>query len=300
MQNISGFLNINKSQGLTSHDVVAVVKRELRRRTGQKIKVGHAGTLDPMATGVLIVCVGSATRLSEYVMASEKGYRARVKFGEVTDTYDADGEIIATHTVDHLTEAMIRETLPGFIGDIDQLPPMYSAIKVDGKKLYELAREGKEIERNPRQVHIASIKLIDCHLPECDLLVTCGSGTYIRSLAFDIGEKLGVGAHLTALERVRSGAFAVEKAVSIDTLSGVSDWQQYFIHPLDALSDWPQVIVDDLEADHLRHGRSISIRGDDVKQAQQSTAIAVTKQQSLLAILRIQGNVWKPHKVFLP
>lgn len=298
MQEYAGFLNINKPQGMTSHDVVAIVKRELRQRTGQKIKVGHAGTLDPMATGVLIVCVDYATRLSEYVMASEKVYEARLRLGEVTDTYDADGEIVTRNPIDNLTCDQIAGVIPQFVGDIEQLPPMYSAVKVGGKKLYELAREGKEIERKARAVHISSIEMINCDLPECDLRITCGSGTYIRSLAFDIGEQLEVGAHLTRLERVRSGAFTVEKASTIEQLKDASNWQDVFIQPLDALSNWHQIEVDEIDADHLRHGRSIAAHEADVEHAQQGRAIAVTQQRHFLAILQLQGNVWKPHKVF--
>src|SRR5205814_760868 len=172
---------------MTSHDVVAKV----RRGTGVK-RIGHAGTLDPMATGVLVLCIGAATRLSEYVMSSTKQYTATIRLGIETDSYDADGTVIATRDADHVSRADVEAALAHFQGEVDQIPPMYSAIKQGGKKLYEMAREGKEVDRAARKVWMQTT-LVDAPLPEVKIRVACSAGTYIRSIAHDLGAMLGVG-----------------------------------------------------------------------------------------------------------
>lgn len=296
-----GFLNIDKPLGATSHDVVAAVRRAARQQTGQKVKVGHAGTLDPLATGVLIVCVGAATRLSEYVMASAKTYRAQLRFGETTATYDAEGEVIQRRDAAHLTAADLHAVLPRFTGQIAQLPPMYSAVKQGGRKLYELARAGETVERQPRQVRIDTITL--AHFipadadrpPQAELIVECGPGTYIRSLAHDIGETLGIGAHLSGLVRTRSGGFALEDAVPLAALSAPSDWTPYLVPPVQALSDWPRVMLNAEEALALRQGKAITAAPDAAPDA-----LGLDTAGHLVAVLRLgtHGDKWHPHKVF--
>ncbi len=198
-----GFLVVDKPSGMTSHNVVLKVRRGIQIK-----QIGHAGTLDPMATGVLVLCLGDATRLSEYVMASTKTYDATLHLGVETDTYDADGRITAQTDATHITQAAFEDALNGFRGVITQVPPMYSAIKQDGVALYKLARAGQEVERPARTQVIDALTLIDWSPPYASIRVTCDAGTYIRSLGYDIGAALGVGAHLSALRRVRSGALS--------------------------------------------------------------------------------------------
>ncbi|RME47982.1 MAG: tRNA pseudouridine(55) synthase TruB, partial [Caldilineae bacterium] len=212
-ETLSGILNLNKPPALTSHDVVKVV----RRLTGVR-KVGHAGTLDPLATGVLLVCLGRATRLIEYLMAGRKVYRATLQLGQTTTTYDAEGDITATADPSAVTEAALRRTLAGFVGHIEQTPPPFSALKRNGVPLYRLARQGKAVTPAPRPVHIAAIELEAFAPPQATLRVVCGPGTYIRSLAHEVGQRLGVGAHLTALVRLASGNWSLENAITLPQL----------------------------------------------------------------------------------
>lgn len=294
-EKVFGFLNIDKPQGLTSHDVVARVRRICRNTYG-KTKVGHAGTLDPMATGVLVICLGHATRLSEYAMQSTKKYRASIQLGVKTDTYDAEGEVIAETDASHISLEQVETAFQAFIGDIQQLPPMYSAIKKDGKKLYELAREGKEIERDARPVTIHSIEVVEWQSPTIVLDVTCGAGTYIRSLAHDIGETLATGAHLSGLIRLKSGAFAVENAISLDTVLEDDNWQDHIIAPKDALSDLQTLQLTEEDSKEIQLGRFISKNDDTADEL----VMAYMPDGHLLAVLENRHNHWKPHKVFLP
>lgn len=286
---VFGFLNIDKPSGLTSHDVVARLRRGLKIK-----KMGHAGTLDPMATGVLVICVGAATRLSEYVMHTAKTYEARIRLGITTDTYDADGVTIAEQDASHVTEADVTGALARFTGEIEQMPPMYSAIKVGGKKLYELAREGQTIERQPRRVNIESLEVVDWSLPEFTLRVTCGAGTYIRSLAYDVGEALGVGAHLKRLTRTASGSFTLENALALDTVLESDGWQQYLISPAHALKHIPAVHFDDAAINDLLHGRTVT---GEPQQAV-SLAQAYGPDGQFVAIIEGDGERWHPRKVF--
>ncbi len=294
-EQVFGFLNINKPQGLTSHDVVARVRR-LCRNTFGKTKVGHAGTLDPMATGVLVICLGYATRLSEYAMQSTKKYRATVHLGVETDTYDAEGEILSESDASHITLEQVKTAFQPYIGDIQQMPPMFSAIKKDGKKLYELAREGKEIERETRPVTIHKIEVIDWQSPIVTLDVTCGAGTYIRSLAHDIGEQLGTGAHLSGLVRLQSGSFSVDESVGLDTLLDDSDWQNYIISPAHALQDWNAIQLTDEQVQEIQLGRFIPKQDEN----NDMLVMAYMPDGHLLAVLENRVDHWKPHKVFLP
>jgi len=208
---IHGLLNLDKSQGWTSHDAVAKV----RRLVGQK-QVGHVGTLDPNATGVLLLCLGKGTKLSSYFMRLEKEYHAFFRFGAVTNTQDADGEIIEERPTEGLTEEAVRDAIGRYQGDLMQTPPMVSAVKVGGQRLYHLARRGEEVERPARPIHIRTFDLIHFESPVAEVRLSCSKGTYVRTLAADIGEDLGCGAYLDRLTRVRIGSFCVEDAVSIE------------------------------------------------------------------------------------
>lgn len=288
MAEASGFLNVNKPLHMTSHDVVAKIRRGLKIK-----KVGHAGTLDPLASGVLIVCVGSATRLSDYVMHATKRYRAQIHLGATTDTYDAEGTVLSERDASHVQQEDVQALFSRFTGDIEQVPPMYSAIKQGGRKLYDLARAGEVVEREARSVKIMSLNIMDWSPPEFTLDVVCSAGTYIRSLAFDLGESLGVGAYLSGLMRVASGAFQLNDAVDLETVLASANWQQYLVAPESALSDWPRVRLSEDEAEHIVHGRSIEAVQNSI-----DLAFGYAPDGHLLAILRFDNGLWRPHKVF--
>jgi len=206
-----GVLLIDKPRGCTSHDVVDRVRRKLKMK-----KVGHAGTLDPNATGLLIILVGKATKVSQYLMSLDKEYEGTMKLGEITNTYDSEGEVMETRDVPELEAGAIEEAFAGFFGDQYQTPPMFSAKKVDGVPLYKLARKGKEIEREPRFIRISRLEVEAYEPPLLTFSVACSKGTYIRTLAHDIGEKLGCGAHLDSLRRTISGSFNIQQCTPLD------------------------------------------------------------------------------------
>lgn len=288
-----GFLNLNKPAAMTSHTVVARVRRSL----GIK-KLGHAGTLDPLATGVLVLCVGGATRLSEYVMESTKRYRALLRLGVTTDTYDAEGTIVRQRDPSRVTRAQIERALAQFTGPIEQVPPMYSAIKKDGRKLYELARAGKTVERRPRPVTIYALEVSHYVSPFLTLEVVCSPGTYIRSLAHDLGQALKVGASLAGLTRTASGMFTLENAVSLETLLSSENWRDYLIAPAQALEAWDSIILDDDALRAVRQGRAIARQADQAAGLAPLLAMAYDGEGALVAVLRAAGDVWKPQKVF--
>lgn len=215
--NLEGVLLIDKPVGCTSHDIVANVRKKLKVK-----KVGHAGTLDPNATGLLIILVGKATKISQYLMSLGKVYQGTIHLGVVTDTYDCEGEIMQQTPVPELSEADITEVLQAFKGDQYQMPPMYSAKKVNGVPLYKMARQGKEVERQERFINIASLELNDFSTPHIQFTVACSKGTYIRSLAHDIGQKLGCGANLSQLRRTASDRFSIEDAITLDAFEAMS------------------------------------------------------------------------------
>jgi len=223
----SGFILIDKPKGWTSFDVVA----KLRGITNIK-KIGHAGTLDPIATGLLIVAVGrSATKQIDSYMKMDKVYIAKAKLGETSDTYDAEGEIIVQDIANKntLSSAYLRENIiPNFVGEIMQVPPMYSAKKVGGKRLYELARQGKRVDREPIAINISEIDLLSFEYPWFEMEIACGSGTYIRSLVHDIGQEFGVGAVMYGLRRIKIGDFNIEKAAQIEQLNK-ENWQEFLL-----------------------------------------------------------------------
>lgn len=288
---MNGVLVIDKPSGMTSHDVVNVVRRLLHTR-----RVGHTGTLDPMATGVLVLVVGWATRLSRFVMASDKSYHAVIRLGETTTTYDAEGEIVDRHPVAADLDTL-REALAAFEGTIEQIPPMYAAIKVGGKKLYELAREGKEIERKARTVTIYDIDLLAWEPPDLTIEVTCSTGTYIRSLAHDLGQRLGCGGHLIALRRTRSGTFTLEDSHTLDDLERRHQDQlpNVLLPPREALRSMPAVTLSPGEALAIRYGQQVRL--DQVAAAE--LVQAQDEAGRLVAVLRRQNDVYQP-KVVLP
>jgi tRNA pseudouridine55 synthase len=288
---LNGFLNINKPLGITSHDVVA----QIRRRLAVK-KVGHAGTLDPMASGVLIICLGSATRLSEFVMQSVKQYRATVHLGVITDTYDAAGQVVSQSDISQITRLQVEQALAQFLGDIEQMPPMYSAIKQGGRKLYDIARAGGTVEREKRSITIQSLRLSDWQPPRFTLDVTCSAGTYIRSLAYDLGEALGVGAHLAGLIRTASGRFTLEQAMLLDTLLNRTDWPTLIVPPKVALADWRAIQLDDADAERIRHGQPV-LSSESPNDS--SLALAYLPNAELAAVVRADDGRWLPEKVFL-
>lgn len=208
-----GVLLVDKARGMTSHDVVAMVRRAL----GTK-KVGHCGTLDPLATGLLLITIGRGTKIQDLLMSEDKEYVGTLRLGEVTDSQDAEGEVIERHPVPEFSRERIEEAFANFKGDFYQLPPMVSAIKKDGVPLYKLARQGKQVEREPRFVRVYAQEVQAIRLPEIDFLVVCSKGFYVRTYANDIGRQLGCGAHLQALRRTKSGRFSVDEAVSIEEL----------------------------------------------------------------------------------
>lgn len=284
----SAILNIDKPAGLTSHDVV----NRVRRIAGTR-RVGHGGTLDPLATGVLIVAVERATRLLEYITGQPKTYEATVRLGTATTTYDAEGEIVAERPV-NLSEAAVREALPQFEGDIQQLPPMYSAVKQGGKALYKLARQGIEVAREYRPVTIYELTLLNWQPPDLELRVRCSAGTYIRSLAHDLGQALGCGGFLAALRRTAIGDFRVEQAVPLDELT-TEDWQ-HFAQPADqAVAHLPRLDLPDAAAQHLLHGRRIQRTAE---QPQQPVVRAYDPAGNFIGILTAVNDSWKPHKIW--
>ena len=246
-----GFLNIYKPKGLTSHDVVARLRKITKVR-----QIGHTGTLDPFATGVLPICIGKATRLIEY-LDDDKEYLATVQFGKNTATYDLEGEITATFDK-KVTEEDVKNALKDFEGEISQIPPIYSAIKVNGKKLYDYARQGQDIEIKPRKVTISKIELkeFDKTSQSAKITVACSKGTYIRSIAYDLGAKLGCGGYLTALERTKAGKFQVNSAIKLEDLTEVSQIVENLINPLDMLNI-PIHNLSENEREKVSHGMSI-------------------------------------------
>ena len=263
MNDFNGVIILNKPRGSSSHRMVSIVRRALNMK-----KVGHTGTLDPGATGVLPILVGTATRASDLLTAQDKRYRATILLGIVTDTLDTDGEIIAENPV-AAAESDIRRAVSCFIGNIEQLPPMYSAVQVGGQRLYHLARQGIKIERKPRSVTIYSIEILSIDIPRVTIDVHCSKGTYIRTLAADIGDKLGCGACIEALMRTQSGDFLIENAVTPEQLSALSEKgeAESVIIPTDKLfPDYEAVQLDKKRADRVKNGVPIYFSGREFGQ----------------------------------
>lgn len=258
MTSLDGILNLNKDAGFTSHDVVARVRRILRTR-----KVGHTGTLDPMATGVLPICVGRATKASQYITDGDKCYLAGVQFGLSTDTQDSTGQVLERSEAP-VSEAAFRAALPAFLGEIDQIPPMYSAIKQGGAKLYQLARKGISVERPPRRVTIHQIEVVEfCPTRRhATLRVTCSKGTYIRTLCHDLGQALACGAVMDSLCRERSGRFTLQRAVTLAQLEEAAQAgraAELLLSLCEAFSDLPEIALDERQAVLVRNGVTLAL-----------------------------------------
>jgi len=290
---MNGIFNIDKPAGLSSHAIVAAV-----RKASNVSRVGHAGTLDPMATGVLLVCIGQGVRVTEYLIDHDKKYRARVKLGVETDTYDATGKVVAEHDI-RVTPEQIVDALNSFVGKIEQMPPAFSAIKKNGVPHYKLARRGEQVETTARQVEIFSIEVRPTALPEIEFDVHCSKGTYIRSLAHDLGAKLGCGAHLTALRRIAVAQFSIDDAVSLDQLreAFANGYAEKYLSPLDeALLQFQAIVVDDATKQQIEQGIALTCGAD------YSTPLlrAYSGAGDCIALLE-RGNahdLWKPRKVF--
>ena len=254
---MDGIFNIYKEKGFTSHDVVAIVRRTIHMK-----KVGHTGTLDPDAEGVLPVCVGKATKLSDVIMDGRKSYRAMLRLGVTTTTEDASGEVLETKAV-VFDEEKIRAAVAAFIGRLEQVPPMYSAVKVNGKKLYELAREGQEVERKARRITIHEIRILEINLPEVKLEVTCSKGTYIRTLCHDIGQKLGCGGCMKELLRTRVERFGLEDSIRLGEIAQLQKegiLEEKIIAIDEMFPTYAQVVLPPKTAAAVRNGNSFRKR----------------------------------------
>lgn len=285
---------IDKPADWTSHDVVA----RIRRLTGER-RVGHAGTLDPLATGVLPVALGQGTRVLQYVADSGKAYRATIHFGVTTDTYDSAGRVTATAPTDGLTCEGIEEALSRFRGRIEQRPPAFSALKRAGRPLYSYARSGIELQIEARPVHVSALELRRCDLPDVEVEIECGSGFYVRSLAHDLGQRLGCGAHLTALVRTRVGRFTLDNAIGPDELAAAiaSDQLNHHLWALDTpLQHWPAVVLAEPHSLDVVNGKMLRLAARDHSHR---LCRAYTASGEFLAILEILATgELRPAKVF--
>jgi tRNA pseudouridine55 synthase len=299
---MNGIININKPQNKTSFSVVAAVKRI----TGEK-HTGHAGTLDPLATGVLPVCLGQATRVIEYLFDETKTYRSEVELGIATDTYDVTGRVVRTGDTSNIQLETIEEALAAFRGTILQTPPMYSAVKYCGKPLYRLARSGIEVERKSRPAHIYSLEIVDWQPPVVTLEIVCGKGTYIRSLAHDLGERLGCGAQMKSLVRTKVGPFSIEDALALSEVEEAFQMGngEQCLYPADyVLASFPALVVNKEQQCLLCHGSPIDSKLDqgtgpsDIKPGQFSRAY--TGDGNFLGMVRYEADLrWHPEKIFL-
>jgi tRNA pseudouridine55 synthase len=294
----SGILNIDKPFGQTSHDVV----ERVRALTGIS-RVGHAGSLDPLATGVLVVCVGrTATRVVEFLMDEPKTYRADAWLGVTTDTFDAEGKVVSERPVE-VGRPAVEQALESFLGPIQQTPPMYSAVKYKGKPLYRLARRGVEVEREPRQVEIYSLKLVSWDPPRCTLEMSCSPGTYVRVLVHDLGQMLGCGAHVSALTRLASGDFLLEDAVTLDVLADMARerrWSELLLPVDEALAHrFPALHLDPDTAWRLCSGQAITLGDRAPKRAPLARAYGPEGRFLALVTYDPTHDVWFPRKVFV-
>jgi tRNA pseudouridine55 synthase len=292
---MEGVLNINKPSGVTSHDVVESVRKVLHER-----RIGHTGTLDPLATGVLVLCVGRATRIAQYLEAGEKEYKAIMRLGVTTDTLDAAGRILETKSYAPPERGKIVEVMQSFTGSIMQRPPAYSAVKVGGVPSYQLAREGKAQPLKPRPVKIYRIDLTAFEDPLVSLTIRCSKGVYIRTLCAEAGDALGTGAHLAGLERTRSGRFSIDHAITLDTLREMAraGHAAEAMTPIDdALADFPLVPVSESESERVLHGVQIPCPASLANISSELVRLH-SPAGRLLAVARIFSGVLKPDLVF--
>jgi tRNA pseudouridine55 synthase len=295
---ISGVLVIDKPVGMTSHDVVQAV----RNGTGIR-RAGHTGTLDPRASGVLVILLGPAVRLSEYVSASDKRYQAIVRLGASTDTYDADGRFTQQSTDPFsVTEEQFEEALKQFEGEIEQTPPPYSAVKVQGRRAYDMARKGQEVELSPRKITVHHLEVLEWAPPEVVVDVHCSSGTYVRSLANDVGNALGCGGYLVGLRRTKSGRFSLRDATPLRKLQEAfraGNWYQHLIPAAEALSDWPSVELDPDQVEAVKHGHRVPAP-TGVQTVGDNFVRGVSMAGELVALMQLdlETHELQPKKVF--
>jgi tRNA pseudouridine55 synthase len=300
---LDGILNINKPLAQTSFSIVAMVKH----RSGER-RVGHAGTLDPAASGVLPICLGRATRVVEFLMDTTKNYLAGIELGTTTDTYDSEGQVTQTGDISGIDMPKLESALDAFRGAIRQTPPMYSAVKHRGQPLYKLARAGISVERQSRPAIIHSLKLISWEPPLATIEVECGKGTYIRSLAHDLGQNMGCGAYLKSLVRTRCGIFDIKDSVSVPQLEEAfryGYWQN-FVYPIDAvLQHYRAVVISDSGEDNIRNGKTLTLSDISEQPATDSASApdrcrAYTADGRFLGVLHRlhEKDLWQPEKVF--
>lgn len=295
---ISGVLVIDKPIGMTSHDVVNAV----RFGTGIR-RAGHTGTLDPRASGVLVILVGPAVRLSEYVSASDKRYQAIIRMGASTDTFDADGRFTRQlQPAINVTEQQFEDALKNFVGEIEQTPPPYSAVKVRGRRAYDMARRGEPVALPPRKINVYHLEVLEWALPEVVVDVHCSSGTYVRSLANDLGEALGTGAYLVGLRRTKSGRFSLRDAIPLRKLQEAfraGNWYQYLIPAAEALGDWPAVELNPDEVESVKHGHRIPANPAD-RPGINNLVRGVSMAGELVSLMELDATTseWQPKKVF--
>ena len=295
---ITGLLNINKPIGITSMDVV----REIKKSTGIK-KVGHGGTLDPMASGVIPIAIGTSTRLLEYILNGDKSYIATIELGRRTDTYDSEGKTVEKSDPQGISMDEIINVLSKFNGEMTQIPPMHSALKVQGKRLYELARSGTVIERPPRNVTIYEVSLEEFNTPNIVVGIRCSKGFYVRTFADDIGHLLGCGAFLSSLKRVSSGPFKIEDAMTLDqTISMISDGnlQEVILDPGSCINGAQRIQLNEETETMGKHGRAIGSINESFPITDSSLAVAYDNQSRFVAVLRFNEKLqeWHPEKVF--
>jgi tRNA pseudouridine55 synthase len=293
---MDGVLNINKPSGMTSHDVVQIARRLL----GEK-RIGHTGTLDPLATGVLVLCIGKATRIAQYLEAGEKEYRAIMRLGVTTDTLDAAGRILETRTYAKPDRRTFLHVMKQFTGTIMQSPPAFSAVKISGIPSYKLARQGKAIPNKPRPATIYGIELTAFEDPLVSLTVRCSKGVYIRSLCADMGDALYAGAHLTGLQRTRSGNFSINTAVTIETLAMMAEAgtvADVVTSIDDALAEFPVVELDTAESGRVSHGNKVDCPADRELNAWRGLVRVHDKVGRFLALARYDGATISPELVF--
>lgn len=301
-RNLDGIINVYKEAGFTSHDVVAKLRGILKQK-----KIGHTGTLDPEATGVLPVCCGKATKVCELLTDKDKSYRAVCRLGVETDTQDMTGTVLNECDTDMITEEQIKECVSSFVGETEQIPPMYSALKINGKKLYELAREGKTVERKPRKITISDIDIVDINLEEkiFTMDVTCSKGTYIRTLCHDIGEKLGICATMEKLVRTRVSVFKIEDALTLNDIEILSkEKPEIFrekVYSVDSLFDYSKVNVAGDGIRYLQNGNTLKAKDfkQDVSGIKQDEKILVyDENNNFKAVYQKNENDFKVFKMF--
>ncbi len=293
---MDGVLNVVKPSGLTSFQVV----RLIRKASGER-KVGHTGTLDPSAQGVLVLCLGRATRVAGYLLSKDKEYRATIKLGERTDTDDATGRIVSSSSVPSLGKEEIGQICRDFLGEIDQIPPLFSAVRVMGERLYRIARRGGKVTPKAKRVEIKEIELLDLKPPVMAIRILCSKGTYIRSLARDIGENIGCGAHLLSLVRTRVGDFGIEEGVEVGRLRDVETIGEYLIPITTALKEYPQLAVEESAIGAVTHGRAVTRQAVGASAGVVEGGVVLLRNRSgrVLALAKVEGTLIKPFKVLI-